>query len=162
MAQNFLDSSAVFHETALKYVLSPACLEFMRDKGWDTYTGLAFSMAFAPDDKAEGDYTPRRSSLEPSRALVNKFCQMHEEGILKYVAWEQLTSRSHEAQGLQRDVGTRLIVTDSSGNLRFRTVDNELSIPLGSDLKIEQNLLRFEAHNLLVARFTDDIVRHSA
>eukprot|EP00971_Amphidinium_carterae_P001261 24915-Amphidinium_carterae.2 len=111
------------------------------------------------------------SSLEPSHALVNKFCQMHEEGVLKYIAWEQLTSRSHEAQGLQRDVGTRLIVTDSSGHLRFRTVDNKLSIPLGSDLKIEQALLRrgiamdmacllsFETHNLLVARFTDDIVR---
>eukprot|EP00971_Amphidinium_carterae_P156892 3110239-Amphidinium_carterae.1 len=64
------------------------------------------------------------SSLEPSHALVNKFTQMHEDNILKYVPWEQLTSRSHEAQGLQRDVGTRLIVTDASGSLRFRTVDN--------------------------------------
>eukprot|EP00971_Amphidinium_carterae_P226286 4488500-Amphidinium_carterae.1 len=64
------------------------------------------------------------SSLEPSHALVNKFTQMHEDNILKYIPWEQLTSRSHEAQGLQKDVGTRLIVTDSSGSLRFRTMDN--------------------------------------
>eukprot|EP00971_Amphidinium_carterae_P332332 6466443-Amphidinium_carterae.1 len=56
MAQNFLDSSAVFHETALKYGLSQQCLDLMREKGWDTYAGLAFSTAFAPDDKAEGDY----------------------------------------------------------------------------------------------------------
>eukprot|EP00971_Amphidinium_carterae_P342252 6481499-Amphidinium_carterae.2 len=235
MTQNFLDSSAVFTETALKYGLPPQCLALMREKGWDTYAGLAFSTAFAPDDKAEGDFfaaevqsvlvsaqviedsqlpvlrrlwkeaqvywtthmkrkaeqddKPSRlapaelnerlerirkklgglhwgSSLEPSHALVNKFCQMYEDNI---TPWEQLTSRSHEAAGLIKDVGTRLIITDSSGSLRFRTVDNEPQIPLGSDLKIEQALLRrgiamdmvgllsFEVHNLLVARFTDDI-----
>eukprot|EP00971_Amphidinium_carterae_P233585 4635512-Amphidinium_carterae.1 len=56
MAQNFLDSSAVFHETARKYGLTEECLLLMSEKGWDTYAGLAFSTAFAPDDKAEGDY----------------------------------------------------------------------------------------------------------
>eukprot|EP00971_Amphidinium_carterae_P030023 590459-Amphidinium_carterae.1 len=56
MAQNFLDSTAVFHETALKYGLSQQCLAAMKAKGWDTYAGLTFSTAFAPDDKSEGDF----------------------------------------------------------------------------------------------------------
>eukprot|EP00971_Amphidinium_carterae_P100160 1980851-Amphidinium_carterae.1 len=43
------------------------------------------------------------SSLEPSHALVNKYCQMYEENVLKYIPWDQLTSRSHEAQGLHKD-----------------------------------------------------------
>eukprot|EP00971_Amphidinium_carterae_P260494 5168192-Amphidinium_carterae.1 len=40
VAQNFLDSSAVFHKTARKYGLIEECLTLMSEKGWDTQSVL--------------------------------------------------------------------------------------------------------------------------
>eukprot|EP00971_Amphidinium_carterae_P261738 5192359-Amphidinium_carterae.1 len=240
MSQSFLDSVAVFTEAANRYGLGDVCLQGLKNRGWHTYAGLAFSTAFSPDEKNDGEYfaesviKPLREeesleedqvpmlrrlwkesqvywtahmkkkvesedrptklapaelaerltriraklaglaldgSLEPSHALINKFAQMFEENTLRHIPWEALTSRTHEAQGLSRDSTTKTVAADAMGFLKVSSSDTSLTVPLGSDLRIEQALIRrgvamdmsglldFHKHKLLVARFTEDLTR---
>eukprot|EP00971_Amphidinium_carterae_P169755 3363358-Amphidinium_carterae.2 len=56
MSQSFLDSAAVFTEAAGRYGLSEACMISLKSRGLNTYAGLAFSTAFSPDEKQDGEY----------------------------------------------------------------------------------------------------------
>eukprot|EP00971_Amphidinium_carterae_P169754 3363358-Amphidinium_carterae.1 len=110
-------------------------------------------------------------SLEPSHVLVNKYAQMFEESTLRHVPWEMLTSCTHEAQGLNKDSSTKTVATYSFGFLKLSSSDVPLSVPLGSDLRIEQALIRrgvamdmtrlfdFRKHKMLVARYTEELTR---
>eukprot|EP00971_Amphidinium_carterae_P142723 2827257-Amphidinium_carterae.1 len=240
MSQSFLDSVAVFTEAASRYGLTEACMQSLKCRGWNTYAGLAFSTAFSPDEKQDGDFFAEsvikplvddgvlgddqipmlrrlwkesqiywtahmkkrvesedrptklapaelaerlsriktkltglslEGSLEPSHALINKFAQMFEENTLRHIPWEALTSRTHEAQGLSKDVGAKTVSADALGFLKVSHCDSALTVPLGSDLRIEQALIRrgvamdmsglldFHKHKVFVARYTEDLTR---
>ena len=79
------------------------------------------------------------SRAEPSNHLVDMFNQMLEEGQLKYVGWDESSSRMDELQGLKRSREWR---PDGAGHLREITSEVGPKADVSSDLKVSQALAR--------------------
>ena len=77
--------------------------------------------------------------LEPSYALVDKFVQMAEDGVLRYVPWNELTKREAELLGQKK---VREWRADSAGVLHERTSEQEERADVGTDLRLRFGLQR--------------------
>ncbi len=112
--------------------------------------------------EAKGDDTPRKLPLpersaryervvklfpnidisgpfEPSRQLVDMVVSQVEEGIVRYVGWEQCTSRDQELVNVKKEV---LWEKDAQGFLKAREEGKELGADLSSNLRLQQALFR--------------------
>ena len=77
--------------------------------------------------------------LEPSRLLVDKIAQMVKEGVLKYVPWEEGTTRADELAGLKKD---KVWKADSNGVVKEAAVDRAVLTSLAADLRLKYALQR--------------------
>eukprot|EP00969_Alexandrium_andersonii_P000605 26069-Alexandrium_andersonii.AAC.1 len=106
--------------------------------------------------------------LECSHALVDKFAAMAEEGVLRYIPWDELTKRESE---LQNEKKTKEWRADSSGLLREHTTANEAKVDLSTDLRMkyalqrrglaaeQAGLLTFEVHDTWVSKLLREYLR---
>lgn len=77
--------------------------------------------------------------LEPSHALVDKFVQMVEDGVLRYVPWNELTKREAELLGQKK---VREWRADSAGVLHEHINEQEEHADVGTDLRLRFGLQR--------------------
>ena len=77
--------------------------------------------------------------LEPSYLLTDKAAQMVEEGVLKYVPWEECTTRADELSGVKKD---RVWKPDSQGVIKEASLDRAVTTSIASDLRLKYALQR--------------------
>ena len=70
---------------------------------------------------------------------MDKFVQMVEDGILRYVPWNELTKREAELLGQKK---VREWRADSTGVLHERTNEQEEKADVGTDLRLRFGLQR--------------------
>lgn len=76
---------------------------------------------------------------EPADAVIDKFTAMQEEGVLRYVKWEDLISRDQAMVGVKTDSDWR---SDRNGYMKEHKVDKYEPADLGTDLKLRCALQR--------------------
>lgn len=106
--------------------------------------------------------------LEPSDNVVDRLVAMQEDGILKYLRWEEIGRRDTEIRGAKRDTYWK---TDSNGLLREHSSIVELPADTSTDLKIKTMLQRrgvalqmarlmsFKLHETWVSRLFKELSR---
>ena len=77
--------------------------------------------------------------LEPSHLLIDKYVEMEDSEILKYVPWEELTKRNLELRGIKKDDFWR---EDSSGMLKRHSMEVEVGEPIKDLLHLRYALQR--------------------
>eukprot|EP00973_Karenia_brevis_P034541 4764761-Karenia_brevis.AAC.1 len=77
--------------------------------------------------------------MEPSHTLVDKYVAMKDSGELRYVAWNQLTTREAELKGEKTE---DIILKDGDGRLRQSTRKMEEPVDLSSDTRWRYALQR--------------------
>lgn len=110
-----------------------------------------------------------KEELEPSDALVDKFCEMQTAGRLRYVHWEELTRRDDEVLGIKKNFGLGF---DSKGKLEVQMQeDDEMPADLGTDLRLKNalqrrgiamqvaRLLSFDEHEKIVRWYQRELER---
>ena len=131
--------------------LPPQEREERRRQQIDRLTGLAIS-----------------GSMEPSNHLVDRFCQMAEEGCLKYVPLSKCSSREQEISSQRTD---KQILTIENSQVCAKSKIAETSVDVSTDLKVMQaftrrglaleqaNLMSFEVHDMVARTFMQHLSR---
>jgi hypothetical protein len=76
--------------------------------------------------------------LEPSDNVVDRFVDMQEQGVLKYLRWEEIGRRDAEVRGAQKDN----FWTIANGQLVSNSTIVELPADVSTDLKMKTMLQR--------------------
>ena len=97
---------------------------------------------------------------EPANFLVDRYNAMLEDGVLKYIHWEELASRKDELYGLKK---TKEWKVNSSGHLMEVVSDIGPRTEVSTDLKVLQALNRrgaaMELSNLMDYQVHDKLTR---
>ena len=77
-------------------------------------------------------------ALEPSHTLIDKVAQMVDDGVVKYIAWDECTTREDELAGVKKD---KFWKADAQGFLKEATTDAPSRADI-SDLRLKLALQR--------------------
>lgn len=104
---------------------------------------------------------------EPSDNLVDKLSTMQEAGVLRYIAWEDITRRDLEVQGVKKE---KYWMEDKDGRFKGFEATKEDPADLSSDLRLERmfrrraiafdmHLMSYEAHEELSTYYLEEMCR---
>jgi hypothetical protein len=106
---------------------------------------------------------------EPSDTLVDKFSSMQENGVLRYVPWEDITRRDMEMRGVKKEKYWQEVWQGRKGHMEGREMGVDEPADLSSDLKLERllrrrsvaldmaHLMSYEVHEDLAAYYIETL-----
>jgi hypothetical protein len=111
--------------------------------------------------------------LEPSHKLIDCFVQMSEDDCIHYVAWDELTERNQEVNGISKctSLVAQVFKPDSNGFLKSSQAPVSEYADLSSDLRLLSALQRrglamdmaglcmYECHQKIVDHFMRELQR---
>ena len=104
---------------------------------------------------------------EPSDTLVDKYSTMQENGILRYVPWEDVTRRDLEVRGVKKEKYWQEVWQGKKGHMQGMEVGVEDPADMSTDLKLERllrrrsvaldmaHLMSYEVHENLAAWYLE-------